>query len=154
MKILFIVAVANRKSLQLLSLRRKIGVGNGGNQAGIQPAREECRHGYVRDKLALNGIRHQVTDFSRRGRKIIGVVVVGQLPVGVQRQAGGVGIVSCALAREQFPHVLKNTAAGVRPGPSSSTSAKPLASMRGGTAGWASRVFSSLPKIRLSSAWV
>ena len=111
MKILFIVAVANRKSLQLLSLRRKMGVGNGGNQAGIQPAREECRHGYVRDKLALNGIRHQVTDFSRRGRKIIGVVVVGQLPVGVQRQAGGVGIVSCALAGEQFPHVLKNTAA-------------------------------------------
>ena len=111
MKILFIVAVANRKSLQLLSLRRKMGVGNGGNQAGIQPAREECRHGHVRDKLALNGIRHQVTDFSRRGRKIIGVVVVGQLPVGVQRQAGGVGIVSCALAGEQFPHVSKNTAA-------------------------------------------
>ena len=78
-----VVAVANRKSLQLLSLRRKMGVGNGGNQAGIQPAREECRHGYVRDKLALNGIRHQVTDFSRRGRKIIRVVVVGQLPVGV-----------------------------------------------------------------------
>ena len=88
-----------------------MGVGNGGNQAGIQPAREECRHGYVRDKLALNGIRHQVTDFSRRGRKIIGVVVVGQLPVARQGQVAGVGLVDGALAGQQFPHVLKNTAA-------------------------------------------
>ena len=93
MKILFIVAVANRKSLQLLSLRRKIGVRNGGNQAGVQPAREECRHGYVRDKLALDGICHKLAHLAGCSGEIIGMLMILKPPVGMQCQSSRVGLI-------------------------------------------------------------
>ena len=97
MKILPVIPVSHRECLQLPAVGCKIGIRNGGNQAGVQPAREECRHGYVRDKLALNGIRHQVTDFSRRGRKIIGMLMILKPPVGMQCQSSRVGLVDSIL---------------------------------------------------------
>ncbi len=117
------------------------------------PDKKRC-HGHVGHELPLDSIGDEVAHPAGRGGEVVGVVVVLKPPVAVQGQAGGLGLIDSVLAGQQLPHILKYAAARRAPGPSSSTSARPLASTRGGTAGCASRVFSSLPNISESSACV
>ena len=97
MKILFIVAVANRKSLQLLSLRRKIGVRNGGNQAGVQPAGQKCGNRHIGHQLPLDGICHKLAHLAGCSGKIIGMLMILKPPVGMQCQSSRVGLVDSIL---------------------------------------------------------
>ena len=97
--------------MQRFALRRKLCVGHRRDQAGVQPAGEERRHRHVGDKLPLNGVQHQVAHLARRGGKVVGVFVVDELPVAVQQQAAGVGLIQRVLAGQQFAHVLEHAAA-------------------------------------------
>ena len=110
-EVLFVVPVAHRERLQLVALRRKMRIGDGRNQAGIQPAGQKRCHGHVGHELPLDSIGDEVAHPAGRGGEVVGVVVVLEPPVGVQGQAGCLGLIDSVLAWQQLPHILKYTAA-------------------------------------------
>ena len=86
-EVLFVVPVAHRERLQLVALRRKMRIGNGRNQAGIQPAGQKRCHGHVGHELPLDSIGDEVAHCgpwrrSRRG---------GRGPRAASRCAGSGG---------------------------------------------------------------
>ena len=59
-EVLFVITVAHRERLQLVALRRKMRIGNGRDQAGIQPAGQKRCHGHVGHELPLDSIGDEV----------------------------------------------------------------------------------------------
>ncbi len=55
--------------------------------------------------------RDEVAHPAGRRGEVVGVVVVLEPPVGVQGQAGGLGLIDSVLAGQQLPHILKYAAA-------------------------------------------
>ena len=91
-------------------------IGDGRDQAGIQPAGQKRCHGHVGHELPLDSIGDEVAHPAGRGGEVVGVVVVLEPPVGVQGQAGGLGLIDSVLAGQQLPHILKYAAARRAPG--------------------------------------
>ena len=96
-----VVLVPHRERLQLPTPCGKIGVRHRRDQAGIQPAGQKRRHRHITDQLPLDGIHDQIP------HEVVGVVVVGQLPVAVQGQAAGVSLIHGALAGQQLSDIFK-----------------------------------------------
>ena len=110
-EIAFVVLVAYRERLQGLPPGGKVRVRHCRDQAGIQPARKKSRHRHVGNQLPLDSVHHQVPHPAHRGREIVGVFVVHQLPVAVQQQAAFVRFIEGVLPGEQFVYVLEHPAA-------------------------------------------
>ena len=113
MEVLFVILITDRESLQRFAPRRKVGIRDCRNQAGIQPAGKEGCHRYIRYQLPRDGIHHQVPHFGCGVGKIIGVFVVGQLPVAAHGEAQRTNLwhsVFCAAAGLQFLHIAEHPA--------------------------------------------
>ena len=105
-----VVLVSHRERLQLPAPCGKIGVRHRRNQAGIQPAGQKRRHRHITDQLPLDGIHDQIPHVAGGGLEVVGVVVVGQLPVAGQGQAAGVSLIHGALAGQQLPDIFEHPA--------------------------------------------
>ena len=112
-EVLFVILITDRESLQRFAPRRKAGIRDCRNQAGIQPAGKEGCHRHIRYQLPRDGIHHQVPHFGCGVGKIIGVFVVGQLPVAAHGEARRTNLwhsVFCVAARLQFLHIAEHPA--------------------------------------------
>ena len=112
MEIPLIVLVPHRKCVQGLARLGKGGICHRCQYAGIQPARNQCPHLHIGHQLAVDNIQQKLTQTAHGGGKIIGMLVVGQIPVAAQAQMAGVGVKLGALAGQKLPHTAKHPAAG------------------------------------------
>ena len=112
MEIALIVLVPHRKRVQGLIRLGKGGICHRRQYAGIQPARNQCPHLHIGHQLAVDSIQQKLAQTAHGGGKIIGMLMVGQVPVAAQAQVACVGVKLGALAGQKLPYTAKHPAAG------------------------------------------
>ena len=116
MKILPVIPVSHREGLQLPAVGCKIGIRNGRDQAGVQPAGQKCGNRHIGHQLPLDGIRYKLAHPAGCGGKIIGMLMILKPPVGMQCQSSRVGLIDGILPGQKLLHPAEHAAAGCAAG--------------------------------------
>ena len=80
-KIFFVVNIIDRKSFKRLTSIIKVIIADRRDLARIQSAGEECAKRNIRNKLTFYCVTHKKTHLFGRLIKIIGVLLIAQLPI-------------------------------------------------------------------------